>query len=143
VWEVSSGEWIRTLEASSVTAVSWSSDGSRICGGSDALTVRVWEVSSERCVRTLEGHSDRVTSVSWSSDGSRICSGSGDTRCECGKCQVGNASEHLRDTLIMCVQYRGAVMGAESAVAVLIRRCECGKCRVGNAFEHLRDTPLV
>jgi len=24
-------------------------------------------------------------------------------------------------------------MGAESAVAVLMRRCECGKCRVGNA----------
>jgi len=63
---------------SEVSSVSWSSDGSRICSGSDDRTVRVWEVSSGDCIRTLKGHSSWVNAVAWSSDGSRICSGSDD-----------------------------------------------------------------
>jgi len=66
VWEVSSGECIRTLEGHSdwVTEVSWSSDGTRICSGSDDDTVKVWEVSSGECIRTLEGHPEDLTAVS-------------------------------------------------------------------------------
>jgi len=58
-----------------VHAVSWSSDGTRICSGSYDKTVQVWEVSSGECMQTLEGHSSGVNAVSWSRDDSRICSG--------------------------------------------------------------------
>jgi len=80
VWEVSSGECIRTLEghSSNVYAVSWSSDGTRICSGGGDSTVRVWEVSSGECIRILQGHSSNVHAVSRSRDDTRICSGSYD-----------------------------------------------------------------
>jgi len=43
--------------SSYVHAVSWNSDGGRICSAGDDKTVRVWEVSSGKCLQTLEGHS--------------------------------------------------------------------------------------
>jgi len=95
VWEVSSGECIQTLEGHSddVTAVLWSSEGTRICSGSVDKTVRVWEVSSWECIRTLEGHSDWVNAVSWSSDGTRICSGSADAAVRVGRVEWGMHSD--------------------------------------------------
>jgi len=87
VWEVSSGTCLLTLKGHScdVAAVSWSSDGSRICSGSDDCTVRVWEVSSGKSMQTIEGHSSYVTAVSWSSDGERICSWGGDHSASVGR----------------------------------------------------------
>jgi len=56
ILEVASGKCMQTLEGHSsyVNAVSWSSDGERICSGSYDNTVRVWEVSSGKCLQTLE-----------------------------------------------------------------------------------------
>jgi len=83
---VSSGRCIQILKGHSayVRAVSWSSDGSRICSASDDHTVRVWDVSSEQSLQTLKGHSSDVRAVSWSSDGSRVCSGSNDNTVRVG-----------------------------------------------------------
>ena len=59
-----------------VTAVAWSSDGSRIATGSDD-GVRVWDAVTGENVLSLE-HDHRVESVAWSSDGGRIATGFGD-----------------------------------------------------------------
>ena len=59
-----------------VTAVAWSSDGSRIVTGSDD-GVWVWDAVTGENVLSLE-HGRLVESVAWSSDGSRIATGSND-----------------------------------------------------------------
>ena len=59
-----------------VTAVAWSSDGSRIATGSDD-GVRVWDAVTGENVLSLE-HDHRVESVAWSSDDGRIATGFGD-----------------------------------------------------------------
>jgi len=89
-----SGECLRTLEGHSryVNAVSWSSDGSRVCSGSSDKTVRVWEVSSGECIRTLE----EPSSVSWSSDGSRICSCSHDGKVRVWEVSSGQCIRRLK-----------------------------------------------
>jgi len=68
VWEVSSGDCIRTLEghSSRVTALSWSSDGSRICSGSEDHTMRVWDVSSGQCLHTTVFENFRFASLGFS-----------------------------------------------------------------------------
>jgi WD40 repeat protein len=63
---------------SSVSSVSFSSDGLRVVSGSYDSTVRIWDAASATVQHTMEGHTIRVTSVAFSSDGSRIVSGSDD-----------------------------------------------------------------
>jgi WD40 repeat protein len=79
VWNVESGECVKTLEGHSdrVNSVSFSPDGQWIASGSKDKTVRVWSVESGECV-SLEGHSRPVNSVSFSPDGLSIVSGSWD-----------------------------------------------------------------
>ena len=64
--------------SSSVSALSFSPDGSRFASGSDDNTVRLWDGASGVPIATLEGHSHPVTSLSFSPDGSRLASGSYD-----------------------------------------------------------------
>ena len=79
LWDVSSGELMKTLKHSDVVnSVSFSPDGKHVASGSDDKTVKVWSVESGECVTTFEGHSGWVTSVSFSADGASIVSGSGD-----------------------------------------------------------------
>ncbi|WP_176329739.1 WD40 repeat domain-containing protein [Thioflexithrix psekupsensis] len=80
LWEVSSGQCLRTFEGHSnwVRSVAFSPDGLLALSGSDDKTLKLWEVSSGICLRTFEGHSDYVRSVAFSPDGLLALSGSDD-----------------------------------------------------------------
>jgi len=80
LWEVSSGQCLRTFagHSGSVASVSWSPDGRCALSGSMDSTVRLWEASSSKCLRTFEGHTDWVKAVAWSPDGRWSLSGSND-----------------------------------------------------------------
>ena len=80
VWEVASGQEVRTLRGHTgwVYSVAFSPDGRLLASGSGDNTVKVWEVASGRAVHTLTGHTSCVYSVAFSPDGRLLASGSGD-----------------------------------------------------------------
>src|SRR5262249_7576478 len=63
---------------SSVTAVAYSPDGSRVTSGSQDGTLTVWDARTGQCLLTLEGNKGSVASVAYSPDGSRLASGTWD-----------------------------------------------------------------
>ena len=78
LWDVASGQLVRTLEGHTVTSVAFAPDGRLLASGSLDDTVRLWGVQSGRLVRTLEGHTWWVKSVAFAPDGRLLASGSGD-----------------------------------------------------------------
>jgi WD40 repeat protein len=80
VWDLDSGELLRTLEghAKSVEAVAVSPDGRRAVSASRDNTLRVWDLDSGELLRTLEGHAESVQAVAVSPDGRRAVSASRD-----------------------------------------------------------------
>ncbi|PAV17406.1 WD40 domain containing protein [Pyrrhoderma noxium] len=79
--------------SASVTAVTYSPDGSRIVSGSEDNTIRVWDAKNSRhrlVCRPITGHTDRVSSVSFSPDGKQILSGSYDKTIRIWDASTGN-----------------------------------------------------
>lgn len=72
--------WLYGLygHASSVTAVSFSYDGSMVATcGSDHL-VQIWETRTGRVLHTLRGHTDGVNDLCWTRDSRYVASASDD-----------------------------------------------------------------
>ncbi|KAI0026732.1 quinon protein alcohol dehydrogenase-like superfamily, partial [Vararia minispora EC-137] len=63
---------------SSVNAVAFSPDGTRVVSSSDDHSVRIWDASTGQQVQMLGGHTSWVMSVAFSPDGTRVVSGSDD-----------------------------------------------------------------
>jgi WD40 repeat protein len=76
LWDVESGERIRTLVGHHGPAVSiaFSPDGSRLVSGGSDATVRVWDPDAGVHRLTLHGHQGLVFRVAFSPDGARIVS---------------------------------------------------------------------
>jgi WD40 repeat protein len=76
LWDIATGQLIRTFEAGSVNSVAFSPDGARGLSGGGA-TLKLWDIATGQLIRTFEGHLDVVTSVAFSPDGTRVVSGGG------------------------------------------------------------------
>jgi len=81
LWEVSSGNLLRTLEGhknNAVYCVAFYPEGHTLASGSDDETVKLWEATSGRLLRTIEGHKQWVLGVAVDPKGHRLASGSVD-----------------------------------------------------------------
>jgi len=91
LWDLESGQTIRTLEGHWVSAVAVTPDGRRAVSASgdqtprdpwDAAsedrTLRLWDLESGQTIRTLEGHTGSVSAVAVAPDGRRAVSASKD-----------------------------------------------------------------
>ena len=67
VWRATTGEiqWELRGHSSSVPAIAFPSDGSRIVTGSFDKTVRIWSVADGEMEHVLEGHAGGVLSVTF------------------------------------------------------------------------------
>jgi WD40 repeat protein/DNA-binding SARP family transcriptional activator/type II secretory pathway predicted ATPase ExeA len=76
VWDMASGERLRTLAGHHGPAVSiaFSPDGSRLVSGGSDATVRVWDPEAGVQMLELDGHEGLVFRVRFSPDGTRIAS---------------------------------------------------------------------
>ncbi len=79
LWDAATRTRIATLEGhtSSVTSVSFSSDGALLASGSWDRTVKLWNVGTRELVGTLEGHTSGVNAVAFTSDGATLASAGG------------------------------------------------------------------
>jgi WD40 repeat protein len=70
--------FIGARHTSRVTAVAWSTRGTRIASASYDKTVRIWDAHDGTNIMTYQGHWDRVLAVAWSPDSNLVASAGND-----------------------------------------------------------------
>ena len=82
LWDVRSGQLIRTFKTNFVSSVAFAPDGRFILAGyhsgPSAPSLELWDISTGRIVQTFNGHTAVVNSVAFSIDGKYAVSTSGD-----------------------------------------------------------------
>jgi len=78
LWNIKTGECIRTLNGHGdrVLSVSFDGDG-LLASGSRDNEIKLWNIKTGECIRTLNGHGNSVLSVSFDGEG-LLASGSED-----------------------------------------------------------------
>ena len=65
-------------DESSVWAIAWSPDGTRIASGDTLHRVQVWDPLTGKILLTYDKHSGPITALAWSPDGNSLASAGGD-----------------------------------------------------------------
>jgi WD40 repeat protein len=78
LWDIASGQLLRTFPADFTNSVALSADGVHLITGGLDKTAKLWDVNSGQLLRVFEGHSGIVGAVAISLDGSRVLTGSWD-----------------------------------------------------------------
>jgi WD40 repeat protein len=81
LWDAKNGTPIALLKGhiSSVTAVAFSPDGTRVVTASDDRTARLWDAKDGKPLATLKGHRGAIVAVAFSPDGTRVVTASLDS----------------------------------------------------------------
>jgi WD40 repeat protein len=68
--DITTGQLVLSLigHSAGISAVDWSSDGSKIASGSDDGNVRVWNADTGEQLLSLSAHTGYVTSIAWNPD---------------------------------------------------------------------------
>ena len=77
LWDVKTGEILRTLIERSAHSVAFSPDGKTLACDQDN-TVHLWDTETGELLQELSGHTDSIYSVAFSPDGRTLASGSAD-----------------------------------------------------------------
>ncbi|HEY2466576.1 MAG TPA: TIR domain-containing protein [Terracidiphilus sp.] len=80
IWDVISGREVRTFgdHASSVFAVAYSPDGSKLVTASIDKTARLWDPATGKRLFVFRGHTGLITCAAFSNDGDQIVTGAED-----------------------------------------------------------------
>src|SRR6266567_8972805 len=81
---------------STVYAVAWSPDGTRIASGGNDSTVQIWSAATGHRLVTYPGHLGTVYAVAWSPDGTRIASASDDATVQVWHATTGKRIKRYR-----------------------------------------------
>lgn len=101
VWQVSTGECIRTLEehTEGVWSIAWSPNGQILASGcipgDRGAVIKLWDVQKWQCLNTLEGHEHTVRSVAFTPDSQTLISGSADCTLRLWNVWTGQCSNIL------------------------------------------------
>jgi WD40 repeat protein len=81
IWDTQSFVLLRSINQSSVEAMTFSPDGTRIAGAIESgniFVVKIWNAANGNEIRTLTGHTSLIWSVRYSPDGKQIVTASTD-----------------------------------------------------------------
>ena len=78
LWDINSGQELRSFEGHTSSADSITPDGKYIVAGSRDNTIKLWDINSGQELRSFEGHTSYVNSVAITPDGKYVVSGSSD-----------------------------------------------------------------
>jgi WD40 repeat protein len=78
LWDVTTGQLVRTFEGHYVFSVAFSPGGRSVLSGGADKTLKLWDLATGQLIRAFEGHGDKVAAVAFSPDGRRVLSGSDD-----------------------------------------------------------------
>ena len=101
VWEVSTGDCVKTLKghSSTVWSVDFHPNGQTLLSGSHDSTVKVWNAQTGQSLRTLRGYSAGVRAIAFSPDGQLLASGSDDKKVRLWEmqadCHLYTLGEHI------------------------------------------------
>ena len=100
LWDVDSGAKLAPLSCgiAQVTALAFSSDGTRLAAGTDYPENRVWlwETAANRLRATMDGHTNIVCSLEFSPDSRRLVSTSFDQSVRLWDCATGQSISTLQ-----------------------------------------------
>ena len=99
---------VLTGHASSVTAMAFSPDGTRLASASLDRTARIWNPADGQCERVLEGHEDQIYGLAFSPDGRRLATASLDKTGRIWSIANGQCETVLRghQREVQCVAWR-------------------------------------
>jgi WD40 repeat protein/serine/threonine protein kinase len=85
LWEIETGELLRTYREGSAGSLAFSPDGRHFLTGCYNYLLRLWQMECEHSLHMYQGHRDIVNCVDYSPDGIYALSGSGDYTCKIWK----------------------------------------------------------
>ncbi|OAD76193.1 hypothetical protein PHYBLDRAFT_97664, partial [Phycomyces blakesleeanus NRRL 1555(-)] len=115
VWDLETGEKLRTLNGHVRSVSSLQFDTSKLVTGSMDHTLRVWNYRTGQCIRVLQGHTDGVVHINF--DSRILASGSADATIKIWNFQTGECytlSGHTQRVNHVQIQHNSTMLVSSS-----------------------------